>query len=260
MFSKLREPFGTAGLVVAVIALVLALGGGAWALSASVSSGKHRHAAEAKRHGNPLRGPRGARGSRGLQGPEGPEGPEGPPGINGRNGTDGKAGIPGADGLPAPGVLSGEEPEGENCEQGGYWFEAEEGGERNYVCNGAGGSGGGGGGVQTELAPGETESGVWSFEGRNGSIPWVTINFPFRLPEGTKGSFNSEHCPGTSAEPEPEPGYWCLYTANSANSFITGVPVSSQSGVILEFALSDESEPGFAYGTWAATAALEEEP
>jgi hypothetical protein len=282
MFTKLREPLGTAGLVVAIIALVFALGGGAWAITASVSGKHHKQPLKAKRH---------ARGTRGPQGPAGPEGPEGPAGVNGKNGTNGKAGANGTNGTPGKSVVSGEEPAGENCEQGGYWFEIQGTGIKQYICKGGGGSGGGGGGSGgTTLAPGDTETGLWSFlvppggwEGEAGTeVAWVTMSFPLRT------SFNSGNgykfrwigqefwlepgeewdrtdCPGSTREPAAEPGFLCVYAEAVSNQTskkrepcilpgVGGLNADVGSGAVMGFCAVDPAEATHGYGSWAVTA------
>jgi hypothetical protein len=108
---SIREPFGKAGLTVAVIALVFAMMGGAWAASNSGSAGsgdKATASAKAKR------GPRGPRGPQGPAGPAGPaglagaKGDKGAAGANGTNGTDGTNGTNGTDGTDGKSVLHGE--------------------------------------------------------------------------------------------------------------------------------------------------------
>lgn len=86
----IREPFGTAGLIVAVVALVFAMLGGAYA--ATNSGGKATASAKAKP------GPRGKTGKTGPAGPAGAAGPAGPAGPKGTNGEPGAPGEPGKEG------------------------------------------------------------------------------------------------------------------------------------------------------------------
>jgi len=258
---RLREPFGKAGLVVAVVALVLALGGGAWALSAS--GGNSRQVAKAKLRASAAHRQRAARGARGPQGPAGPEGPEGPAGAKGRDGTNGRSGVNGTDGLPGKSVVSGTEPPGENCEQGGYWFELQGSGSKQYVCNGSGGGSGALGG--TELAPGDTMTGLWSFLGKGQPKYWVTINFPLRAPKGIPARLYfapefPQHCHGTVEAPTADRGFLCIYAQSTLNAFFSGNVfyanqiVDETIGRIYEFDPSVEAELSSAYGTWALSA------
>ena len=263
MFTKLREPFGKAGLIVAICALVLALGGGAWALSASGGANHQGRYAKAKHHNHVVRGP---------QGPAGPEGPEGPAGVNGRNGTNGRNGVDGTDGLPGRSVVSAVEPNGENCEQGGYWFELQGSGSKQYVCNGSGGGGGGTVGG-TELAPGDTEAGVWAIHqsGLTGSY-LEPITYPLSVktlpgqPPVTPVTADGfpEYCKGTADNPTAERGYACLYTLRKDENTLVGSGAyltenSVQYGFVIQLKpieLNNPNEPDnpvFAIGTWAVT-------
>lgn len=79
--SRLRRHFGMAGLVVSIVALVAALGGGAIAANSDATT-------SAK--GKP--GPRGKTGKTGPAGPAGPAGPVGPAGAVGPAGPVGPVG------------------------------------------------------------------------------------------------------------------------------------------------------------------------
>jgi hypothetical protein len=80
-------------MVVAVAAVVLALGGTAWGAGALQGSSS-APAATARAHAAATkRGPRGPRGLRGLPGARGPAGPSGPQGPAGPAGAQGPAGI-----------------------------------------------------------------------------------------------------------------------------------------------------------------------
>jgi hypothetical protein len=84
-----REPFGKAGLTVAVIALVFALVGGAWA-AAGLSSKQEKEVTKiAKKYA-------------GKQGPAGPAGTAGPAGPKGDTGAKGDKGDQGIQGPPGP--------------------------------------------------------------------------------------------------------------------------------------------------------------
>jgi hypothetical protein len=98
----IREPFGKAGLTVAICALVLAMVGGAYA--AGALSGKQKKEVEkiAKKFaGKPgATGAAGANGTNGTNGKDGAPGTAGIPGTPGKNGTDGEDGEPGEPGEP----------------------------------------------------------------------------------------------------------------------------------------------------------------
>jgi hypothetical protein len=133
-YATLHDQFGTAGLVLSIIAIVLALGGGAYAAN-------HSHATA----------------SAGKRGPRGPKGEPGAPGLPGKEGPQGKQGEPG---KPGEGVTASTESKGSsNCKEGGSKFVT--GATATYACNGKKGTNGEPG------APGEPGP-----EGPKGS-PWT---------------------------------------------------------------------------------------
>jgi hypothetical protein len=83
------EPFGRAGLVVGIVALVFALMGGAWAASGGLTAKQKK---EVKAIAKSFQG----------TGPAGAQGAQGTPGSNGTNGTNGKDGAAGVGGPPGP--------------------------------------------------------------------------------------------------------------------------------------------------------------
>ena len=100
MRKKLTEPFGKAGLTVAILALVLAMVGGAYAAGGLTKSQEKQVKKIAKKfagkNGAPgatgpagAAGPAGAKGDTGAVGPQGPAGPTGPQGPQGEPGTTG---------------------------------------------------------------------------------------------------------------------------------------------------------------------------
>jgi len=219
---RLREPFGKAGLTVAVTALVFAMLGGAYA--ATNSGGGKAVASKAKA------GPRGPRGKTGPAGPAGPQGPAGANGKDGSNGSNGSSGANGKDGQSVTGtaiaaggacgtstgvkytlgasstnVCNGEEGESgespkvvltftgaeevalfgnEPCDKaGGIEYEVESTGESQVVCNGKEGSPWTVGG---ELPSGQQEKGTWAFSASGGDDRGeglAAISFPIPLSE-----------------------------------------------------------------------------
>ncbi len=102
MFNAIRRSFSVP-TAVAVVALVFAMTGGAFAAKDYVAG----PAKASKKHAN--RGPRGARGPRGPQGPAGPKGDTGPRGETGPKGDTG-----------APWTAGGVLPSGKSL--GGTWI------------------------------------------------------------------------------------------------------------------------------------------
>ncbi|HET7054393.1 MAG TPA: hypothetical protein VFI09_10815 [Solirubrobacterales bacterium] len=98
MSSRLREPFGKAGLIVAIVALVAALVGGAYAAQAS------RHHKKSKvliTKLNQIK-PNVQKQLKGNAGPQGPKGDNGSNGSNGSNGAKGDTGAQGPQGIQGP--------------------------------------------------------------------------------------------------------------------------------------------------------------
>ena len=145
----MREPFGTAGLIVAIVALVAALAGGAYAASGiTVGSSGDLTKAQEKQVAKIAR--KSARpGPPGATGPAGPTGPAGAAGKDGTKGTDGEDGAPGKDGVNVTFSPASEAA----CIAGGSVFKASNG--ETTICNGETGF--------TETLPsGKTETGVWA--------------------------------------------------------------------------------------------------
>jgi Collagen triple helix repeat (20 copies) len=113
----LRRHFN-ATTIIAIVALVFAMTGGAYAVTGGGNGGAHATAQIAKKKkkkgkAKVLRGPRGPKGATGATGPAGPAGPagpQGPAGKDGTNGATGKEGPPGPSTGPAGGVLTGTYP------------------------------------------------------------------------------------------------------------------------------------------------------
>jgi hypothetical protein len=258
---RLKEPFGKAGLTVAILALVLAMVGGAYA--AGALSGKQKKEVEKI--------------AQKVAGKPGATGPAGTPGTNGTNGAAGKDGAPG---TPGASVTSTPLASGNaNCAQGGAEFKAGSSGP-TFACNGSPAQ------YPKVLPPGRTESGSWALSVKQAGVfentALAMISFPISLAEplpGTKvhyvlpaewnGGTPPAECPGNPEEPQAEPGSLCLY-AHVSFGF-------TQFGGHLEIFIPDKGPPGqggesgaatygaglagnvgpeggFAYGSWAVTA------
>lgn len=216
----LREPFGTAGLIVACIALVAALAGGAYA--AAGLNGKQKK--EVKSIAKQVAGKSGAPGAQGAQGPAG---------ANGKDGTNGTNGTAGEDGLSVAGAPI---PVGStecSSKAGGVKYTL--GATSTNVCNGEKGSPWTAGGF---LPAGQTLTGTWA-AGRGGTgaaTQNVPISFPLPLEEApelvfvwmTEGPFATPFtgeeltelqeegaqfgCPGIiNGVPTADPGKLCVY-------------------------------------------------
>ncbi len=269
----IREPFGKAGLTVAILALVMAMVGGAYAANNSATASKAKAG---------KRGPKGAPGAPGATGPAGPvgaTGPAGPAGATGPAGSPGAKGEQGNQGIqgnigPAPTATeSATEFAGGHCNGtsggvGGSKFVS--GATTTYACNGKEGGGGGGGFPET-LPKGKTEYGAWVVDpvdpepGTTYGFEPISFNIPLSstptveyVVAGTLAGENA-HCPGevseTVSEPKAEEGFLCVYAQEEqeVNFFEPGV--ESKGGVVLWFKATtlEEHFGAYAEGTWAVT-------
>jgi hypothetical protein len=264
MFSGLRSRFTYAN-VVATIAMVFAMTGGAYAASKFLITSPKQIKPSVL---SSLKGKAGPAGANGAQGPAGPAGPQGPAGGLGPQGPVGAKGETGPEGKTgATGKAGAAGPEG--------------------VCSKAG----------CTLPSGTTETGLWSFEeaGTGTSQAIVPISFPIPLSAPLTGfevvnghavgghahyinsegkEINDEEepvestaCKGTVAEPSATPGNLCVYegSTKSVISTISNLSIRNRflpagsviiaavgrTGALLEFEVKPEAD---GYGTWAVTA------
>ncbi|HWM55698.1 MAG TPA: hypothetical protein VNO20_09950 [Solirubrobacterales bacterium] len=274
MFSTLRNRFGIPG-VISVIALVLALVGGAFAANDLGGSGKGATASAKKATKGP-RGPRGPKGATGSVGPAGPAGPAGAKGDTGAAGANGATGSEGADGEDGLSVTNTEVPVGgTDCdERGGAEFKVGNG-TSTFACNGEGGKDGEPWTLGGTLPKGATEKGTWVVEiGGEGGVGRASASFTIPLISGIPAENTHVVGEGITAPPEcddgvgnapspenPEaaPGHFCAFVAgfevggdvievSNPATFLGGTGLT---GAIL-IASGTENEAGF--GTWAVTA------
>jgi hypothetical protein len=261
----IREPFGTAGLIIAMVALVAALGGSAVAASSALS-GKQKKEVEkiAKKFA-------------GKPGTPGTTGPAGAAGAAGKNGTDGSNGV-GTNGTGAT-TTSFTGTKG-SCTNGG--IEVKSASPTVNVCNGTNGTSG-----FTETLPsGKTETGAWSISAKGETelepglfVPagLTSISFPIPLELALPaakvvflkpGETAAGKCEGEVATPEAEPGFLCVYTKSLSGmkdggalgispiwspALQEGEAGASTSGANITL-LPGTAEAEIAYGAWAVTA------
>jgi len=270
LYERMHAKLGTAGLIVAVCALVLSLLGGAYAATSS-KKGKSKSLTtaqvkkiakqEAMKYANSNPGAPGANGTNGTPGEKGEKGDKGDPGDNGKSVTEA-----GATPAECAGVAGGVK----------YTLE---GGSTTTVCDGKEGSPWTAGGT---LPANATETGGWVIQDlAAATFSKVSTAISFAIPlatalpaskvqynaPGYDGSAKSnpaqEHCPGTVAAPKAAAGYLCVYAsvAENVNSFIAGLVIekldgtgegASTTGALLSFLA--ESSGLFGTGTWAVTA------
>lgn len=251
MFSTVRERLTSANIL-ATMALLFALTGGAYAAGFRITSIKQISPSVIKK----LRGSRGAVGPVGATGPAGPAGAVGPVGPTGPAGAAGKDGKDGSNGLS---VVSKVIPSGAaNCAGlGGSEFTA--GSTTTFACNGQTG-------YVEHLPKGKSEAGMWAIEVPPTNptfhivVGLTTISFPIALETAPavhvleKGATPTAECPGSVSEPKAVEGNLCIYTREAYNTgSVTpgtpqtfGIQLGSQNGA---------AEPGgLAIGSWAVTA------
>lgn len=180
MYSRMREQFGAAGLIVAVVALVAALAGGAYAASGALTGKQKKEVKKiakqyaGKRGPAGPQGPAGANGKDGSNGAKGDKGDPGAPGANGTNGAPGTPGTNGTDGDDGESVnITTLEPGEEGCAEGGAKFSNATGTAK--ACSGTSGGGG-------PLGPGESLTGTWSASRPGAGASTVTAPITFARP------------------------------------------------------------------------------
>ncbi len=256
---SITEPYGKAGLLVAILALVLATTGAAFAAAGLNSTQKKQVIAIAKKYA----------GKPGAPGAQGPAGTNGKDGTNGTNGTDGAPGAPGTDGKNVVVGAATSTPTGECPTVGGATVEVEgEASTKKHVCNGSPWTAGG------TLPSEKTETGTFggTIVSNASSAKVLVAPISFTIPLAAE--LDSSHvlkpgsgeyatkCTGTGAAPTAATGYLCLYPGFEpvgfnilyilkAGEHSLALGASTTGAVILATAtnLGDS-----AYGTWAVTA------
>ena len=270
MFQAIRKHISPA-TVVAFMALVFAMTGGAFAASSgSGGSGGGGGGAGAKATASVASlasaakskaKPKAKAGPRGPAGPAGKNGPAGPAGAQGAQGAQGPAGPAGAAGAGSAGPQGPEGKEGKEGKEGTTGF--------------------------TETLPkGKTLKGDWSlgetaatgfqFTGVSFGIPLESA--PTAIYVSTTAASTPAHCIGNAQEPGAEAGYLCVFAeaessiveelgpgikspkvcSNAVPSLFSCVLSSAVTGSADPYGFSvvaDAKEAGaYAYGTWAVTA------
>lgn len=250
-----KDRLGTAGLIVAILALVAALGGGALAATGGKSEATASKAKKGPRGPKGPPGPKGAKGDKGDTGAAGAGGPAGSKGDKGDTGSPGSPGSPGTAGVTGP---TG--PTGKTGLTGST-------GPTGSCCT-------------ATLGSGKSETGTWSVEAATEGVKFQTITFPIPLPgtiSGTNIHFINESgeekagnsktdCPGSAEAPTAAAGHLCIYAG--AVSAAEGVGYEFQgiarAGAV-DFNTSGASTAGalmilfgiegfHGNGTWAVTA------
>jgi hypothetical protein len=240
MFSRIHARLGTAGLIVAVVALVAALGGGAWAAQSGLNAKQKKQVQKiAQTEAKKLVG----------TGPAGAKGDTGAPGAKGDTGAPGAKGPEGPEGPPGPFLTA--VPSEESLK--GVWSGAAQGEGGLLVAP-----------ISFAFPVSPAPNLVWIVKGGEFGLmvePGVPFKFepPFVLEseEDVKAV-----CPGSAAAPAAEPGYVCVYTQKenevekSGAGFTGGIADPSEFGVSIPMGTPSGSgtKNGYVTGTWAVTA------
>ncbi len=228
MFSAIQRQFGTAGLAVAIVALVAALGGGAYAAAGGAKSKgltKAQVLALIKKNTAP-----------GPVGPPGPQGPSGSQGAKGDAGSTGPAG-PLLETLPKGQTLKGNWGVGGGFNVTETWASAT---------------------ISFPFPLASAPTLVYVFQqSPGGGIGGASSSAGF-LSEAQTDAL----CPGTAADPKATAGNLCMYTSqetlqggSSEPPFSTGqlgsVDVPTKFGANVMFVFKEQ---GTAVGSWAVMA------
>jgi Collagen triple helix repeat (20 copies) len=240
----LREPWGTAGLLVAIVALVTALAGAAYAASGGGLSHKQKKEVEkiAKKFaGKPGKagpqgpaGPPGAPGANGKGGAPGPEGKEGPAGPTGPEGPEGKEGSPWTAGGTLPGeateygVFADAFPAVSGEDSGGDTFTAEVKGAQRIPIS-----------FTIPLSAPPSATVVTNEQQLNNEVPAQCDS--------------DDDGVGTFEKPQADPGNLCAFVGSSNNIALGPVFTATREFGAVLFAGTKESG-GFVEGSWAVTA------
>lgn len=248
MLHRFRERFGTAGLVVSIVALVLAVGGTALAASGALTAKQKK---EVKKIAKSFQGT----GPAGPIGPAGPQGPQGAPGAPGKDGAAGPAGPAGATGPTGPAGTNGTNgtfsteplPKGQTLT--GVWAISGEIGAWQLATIS----------FPIRLATAPTADVQLEPSGPGSEIGFITKS------ESVEPDFEfSTHCPGTAAEPKAAEGYLCVYfgsrsssSSGFSSSATKALEAASKYGIRVPYEIiapvGAEAQQ-FVKGTWAVTA------
>jgi hypothetical protein len=262
MFSRIQSKLGTAGLVVAIVALVAALGGGAYAAQLGLNSKQKKEVKNiSKQVAKPgPEGKQGPAGPGGAKGDTGAKGDNGAPGTNGTNGTDGEDGMCTA-GNPACELPSGSELVGVWSTSGGLGKEDHADISLTPIS------------FNVRISPAPTA--LWAFEVGG-------FTFGAELHDGSASIYGcgagstfcpgiepeslaaaeavqeawEEACPGNADAPEAAPGFLCIYNeeiegATGPYSHGPLAEAANEYGIVVPWFVFDGK---FAKGSWAVTA------
>jgi hypothetical protein len=214
MISKMRVRVTYAN-VVATLALMLAMTGGAYAAGKYIITSSKQISPKVLKG---LKGKNGTNGKNGSNGSNGVNGKDGAQGVPGEKGAPGEGGAVGASGKDGASVTSTELSQGNaHCKEGGSEFAA--GSKKSFACNGSPWVAGG------TLPKGATETGTWAVESTAAATEehrTAVISFPIPLGGAVNVNFippettpPAEKCEGDVEKPGAKPGQLCIFEGNA---------------------------------------------
>jgi collagen triple helix repeat protein len=278
-FKRFHERYGLPGVVIGLIALLVALGGTAYAAAGLTGKQKKEVTKIAKQYA----GKAGAPGATGPAGPQGAQGAKGNAGANGSPGAQGSAGPTGPTGPTGPhgnnvivtpvatglGTCAGE---------GGIKVEVETISGSTTVCNGKKGATGDTGPQgptgptgspwtgNSELPAGATITGTWDASTTGAGTAYGTISFPLKLPSvPTTIDFvpflePDATCTALNVNnpPVPPAHTLCVYEGESEHATFENITDATNEAVenvgrVGGMVVYSMSSAGFASGTYALT-------
>jgi Collagen triple helix repeat (20 copies) len=288
VITRIHSKLGTAGFIISIVALVAALGGGAYAASSHLTGKQKKEVTKiAQTEAKKYAGKPGAPGATGPAGPTGPAGAAGTAGAAGEKGLKGDTGTAGANGTNGTNGTNGKSvevgtatstPTGECPEVGGATVQvAGEPSTKKHVCNGTDGTSG----FTKTLPPGETETGAWTISAYN--IPkekevYAPISFSIPLEEGAEGTSYfltleeiqnedgegwDEGCTGSVNDPIAPEGVLCVYALEERTHEAVAAGLLFGEGGGFGYRTTGSTLEAFAFeagaeyvgrGTWAVTA------
>jgi hypothetical protein len=220
MISELHERLGTAGFVISIVALVIALSGGAYAASGGLNGKQKKEVEKIAKKFAGKQGPAGAAGAAGAKGDTGAKGETGGKGEIGATGTAGQAGGQGKEGK-----------------EGSPWT-----------------AGGVLPATKTETGVWDVETAEPGFTHPTFSYPIPLASAPTTTQLVQEGETGVTGCPAAEPTPEAEPGFLCVYVLQTSRLVpLTQFPtMSTASGAVITMPILEAE--GFARGVWAVTA------
>lgn len=242
--------------VIATLALVFAMSGGAYAASKYLITSTKQISPKVLKS---LKGSDGKTGATGAQGAGGAAGIRGETGAAGASGKEGLTGAAGESVTSTPLAAGNKE-----CKEGGSEFTV--GGSHTFACNGKKGQDGSPWTVDGTLPEGKTETGAWAFVAPAEHTSYaLAVSFPIPLAAPLEsshvffvklaevvGKTAPPACAGSAAEPTAESGNLCVYeSTNNVVEIASHVPPFSAGQV---FDLETGTSTGLPRGTFAVTA------